>query len=134
MPLLENELARREGSAVDVRARPLRVRWNFDDLATTDQHDLRCGFAASVQAVQDPLDRRMLAEVLLAGREVVTAADLVNHFNSALTSAAAKVAARFPIAAWIEADEKRPRRDDRRSYVGGQADCFRLRSRAAFAL
>src|SRR5277367_931757 len=61
MPLQENELARREGTAVLVRAQPLRVRWEMNGLSTSDGNDLRCTFTASVQAVDDALDRRMFA-------------------------------------------------------------------------
>ncbi len=105
MPLQENELARREGGTVALRARPLRVRWDLGGLSTADGRDLRCTFVASVRAVPDPLDRRMLAEVLLAGRDAISADDVRAHFSAPLAAAAAKAASRFAASAWTEGDE-----------------------------
>ncbi len=104
MPLQENELARREGSAVTVRAQPLRVRWELAGLSTLDQNDLRCRFVASLGAVDNALDRRMFTEVLLAGRNAVTEQDLSAHFAPALQAAASKIAAQFAAGSWVEGD------------------------------
>lgn len=104
MPLQENELARREGSAVAVRAQPLRVRWELNGLSTSDQNDLRCTIVASLQAVDNALDRRMFAEVLLAWRNVVTDQDLSAHFAPALQAAASKIAAQSTAGSWVEGE------------------------------
>lgn len=104
MPLQENELARREGTAVVVRALPLRVRWELDGLSTSDDNDLRCTFVASIGAVENALDRRMFVEVLLAGRNTVTGQDLSAHFAHALQAAASRAAAQSSAAAWVDGD------------------------------
>src|SRR5438105_3243700 len=68
MPLLHNELARWKNGQLELRPQPLRVKWVFEDLVTSDGHGLRCTFTCSVQGLADPTERRMLQEVLLAGR------------------------------------------------------------------
>ena len=75
MPLLENELAHRDGNGLELRAQPLRVRWVLEGLSTADDHDLRCAFTASVRALADPIERRTLGEVLLGTRSRLTAND-----------------------------------------------------------
>jgi hypothetical protein len=101
MALLENELARREGAAVALREGALRVRWTFDGLRSSDGHDLSCTFAASVQAIPDKVERRMLAEVLLADRPAATSQDVAEHFQRALQTAAAGAAQHLTATALV---------------------------------
>jgi hypothetical protein len=92
MPLLlsENELARRDSNArLELRPQPLRVRWAFEGMVSSDGHDVRCAFEASVRALPDPTERRMLEEVLLDGRHALTADDVAAHFHRALRVAVA---------------------------------------------
>src|SRR5665213_1485624 len=110
MPLRENELARRSDAGLDVRLLPLRVRWEFPDLVTGDGHELRCVFTASVRALPDRAERRMLEELLfLDGRSAVFAEDVARHFMLALRGAATRIAQSHAAREWIESDE--PRRE-----------------------
>src|SRR3954467_3500686 len=63
MPLMEQELARRSNGRLELRPEPVRVRWTFDELVTSDQHDARCTFECSVRAVDDATERRLPQEV-----------------------------------------------------------------------
>src|SRR5712671_5469054 len=95
MSLLDNELARRNGSSgpgLLLRPMPVRVRWAFADLTTADGHDLRCAFTASVRALPDPIEQRMLAEVLLGGKTSLRADDVAAHFAPTLKAAAVTTA------------------------------------------
>jgi hypothetical protein len=104
MPLLENQLARREKDALVLRPEPLRLRWEFNDLVAADGHELRAAFSASVRAVPDRTERRMLQEVLLDGRSTVSGDDVVAHFSSALRASAARVAQLHPASEWLGSD------------------------------
>lgn len=101
MPLLDNELAHRDGNGLELRPQPLRVRWVLDGLATADDHDLRCAFTASVRALSDPIERRTLGEVLLGSRSRLTADDVSEHFAPTLRSAAAAAAKVRGVEAWL---------------------------------
>lgn len=93
MSLLEHELARRsdDGSTLELRSRPLRVRWTFDHLVTSDGHRIRCDFECSVRALEDPTEQKMLREVLLDGRGVLTGDEVAAHFQDTLRNAATGV-------------------------------------------
>src|SRR5687768_3966517 len=88
MQLLEHELARRSNGRLELREQPLRVRWTFDQLVTSDGHAARCAFECSVRALPDPTERRMLQEVLLDGRQTLTADEVSAHFHRQLRTAA----------------------------------------------
>ncbi|MDB5301383.1 MAG: hypothetical protein JWO87_3046 [Phycisphaerales bacterium] len=104
MPLLENQLARRDKDALELRPEPLRLRWEFNDLVAADGHELRAVFSGSVRAVPDRTERRMLQEVLLDGRSAVSGDDVVAHFSSALRASAARVAQIHSAADWLGND------------------------------
>ena len=109
MPLLmNNELARRENGKVEVRGGPVRVRWNLDDLVTSDGHKLHCAFTCSATALGDATERRMLEEVFLGRGQAVTTDAVVAHFAPALRAAAGKVAGKHTAAEWVEGDLKQP--------------------------
>jgi hypothetical protein len=80
------------------------VRWELLDVSSADGHTLSVGFACSIRAVPDRIERRMLEEVLLGNRSAVTADDVAAHFQPALRSAAAKIARQHPASNWM-ADE-----------------------------
>ena len=81
----DNAIARRTGTGeLALRPEPLRVSWTFAGLVTADGHDARCTFACSVRAVDDPTERRMLRELLLDGRQHLTADDVSAHFHQTL--------------------------------------------------
>jgi hypothetical protein len=109
MPLLmNNELARRENGKVELRSGPVRVRWNLDDLVTSDGHKLHCAFTCSATALGDATERRMLEEVFLGRGQAVTTDAVVAHFAPALRAAAGKVAGKHTAAEWVEGDLKQP--------------------------
>src|SRR4051812_983986 len=96
--LADNELARRTGGRLELRPEPLRVRWTFDQLVTSDGHDALCTFECSVRAVDHPTERRMLQEVLLNGHAAITAEQVADHFERGLHDALSKLLDATPIA------------------------------------
>jgi len=105
MPLLPNELARRENGRLELRSGPVRVRWNLDDLVTADGHRLHCTFTCSVAALSAPAEWKMLEEVFLAKAMGVTTEDVVRHFAPGFRSAAAGVAREFRAEAFSKGDK-----------------------------
>lgn len=103
MSLRDNELARRQEGKLELRPQPLRVRWNFNELVTSDGHELRATFTCSARALPDPTERRMFEEVLLGSRYSFTDEDLAAHFERTLGTAAAKAAERRTAAEWSDA-------------------------------
>ena len=118
IPMLENELARRDpsagafgpaaASALQLRPQPLRARWVIDELFAADQNNLRCTFSCSVRALPDPTERRMLAEVLLGPRRSLTVADVVAHFAPTLRNAAGDQAGLKGVEVWLSPEGKLP--------------------------
>jgi hypothetical protein len=108
MPLLAaNEFARRgETGRLEVRPGPMRVRWNLDDLVTADGHKLHCAFTASVTALSEPSERRMLEEVFLHRGRAVTAEAVIAHFLPGLRAAAGQIASKHSAAEWVDGDLK----------------------------
>jgi hypothetical protein len=104
MPLQTNELARLESGALLVREQPLHVRWSLARLSTADSHELTCTFTASVVAVQENIERRMLAEVLLANRQILTPDDIAAHFLPQLQAAATELVAKTPVEVLLVPD------------------------------
>jgi hypothetical protein len=100
MSLRDNELARRQEGRLELRPQPLRVRWTFNELLTSDGHELRAAFTCSARALPDPTERRMLEEVLLGARYSITDEDLAAHFERALSAASAKSAEKHTAAEW----------------------------------
>jgi hypothetical protein len=100
MSLRDNEIARRQEGKVELRTQPLRVRWVFDDLLTSDGHELRTSFTCSARALPDSTERRMLEEVLLGSRYALTDEDVAAHFELGLSAAAAKAAEKHTAAEW----------------------------------
>jgi hypothetical protein len=107
MPLLNNEIARRENGRVQLRPGPMRLRWNLDDLVTADGHRLHCAFTCSVAALSDAAERRMLEEVFLGRGHTVTADTVVAHFAPGLRGVAGKLAGQHTAAEWVEQDALR---------------------------
>src|SRR3954471_4520601 len=105
MPLLHNEIARRDNGRLELRPAPVRVRWNLDDLVTSDGHRLHCAFTCSVAALPDASEKRMLEEVFLNRAHAVTTQAVVAHFTPGLKSAVSKLAGKHSAAEWVESDE-----------------------------
>ncbi len=107
MPLSNSELARLQGSELELRNTPLRLNWEFSDLSANDGHGLSVTFACSVRPLSDPIERRMLQEVLLQGRRSVSANEVIFHFAPSLRAAAAKIAPQHGALQWLEEDSAR---------------------------
>jgi len=104
--LLPNELARSSNGRVELRTEPLRVRWALSDLVTADGHKLRGAFMCSVRAVNEPAERKVLAEVFLSRKATANADDVVAHFAPTIQIAAANTAGTKNVADWL-ADESK---------------------------
>src|SRR3954468_13438818 len=104
MPLLHNEIAHRDNGRLELRPAPVRVRWNLDDLVTSDGHKLHCAFTCSVAALSDASQKRMLEEVFLNRARAVPTKAVAAHFTPALKAALAKLAPKPTAAEWVEAD------------------------------
>jgi hypothetical protein len=104
MPLLDNELARREGSHIAASTRPMRISCELSDLPAADGFGLRCKFTASVRVGPTAADRVMLAEVLLADRTSITTLQVSEYFAAALAAHSGRVAAEHESAYWLGAE------------------------------
>src|SRR4051812_37807375 len=102
MTLLHNELARRDNGRLELRPAPVRVRWNLDDLVTSDGHKLHCAFTCSVAALSAPSEKRMLEEVFLTRAHAVTTQAVAAHFTPGLKAALAKLAGKHTATEWVE--------------------------------
>lgn len=91
VPLLPNEMARKEGPGFQVRSGPLRLQWVFDDLASSDGHRVRCTFVCSMTVVNEPSELKMLEEVFMARAGSVKADAVIAHFTPAFHGAAARI-------------------------------------------
>jgi hypothetical protein len=111
MPLKENELARRDGSAIECRPDAVRLSWQFTDLAAEDAHALDCHFGCSLRIADSAADRRMFFELFLSDCDAVAIAKIASHFARALQSAASAAALQCKAAdvigsspqSWIDA-------------------------------
>ncbi|MGE5608648.1 MAG: hypothetical protein ACM359_05315 [Bacillota bacterium] len=106
MALYSTELARREGEQIELRAEALRANWIFDDLVSADGHTLRVVFTCSIKALDEPAERKMLAEVFLAKTSVLTTEAVVSQFQAVLRAAAVAAAQKRAAAEWLEGDRK----------------------------
>ena len=83
---------RRNGGQIELRARPLRVSWELSNLATSDGHTVHAFFSCTVRALSGANEQKMLDEVFLSSRSVLTAVDIANHFERALRAVASQQA------------------------------------------
>jgi hypothetical protein len=88
--LNDGELARRNGGQIELRAAPLRVSWELSNLATSDGHTVHAYFACTVRALSGANEQKMLDEVFLSSRSVLTTVDIANHFERALRAVASQ--------------------------------------------
>lgn len=117
MTLASRQIAILDNGKLILRDTPLRLRWTFDSLVTSDQHGLRCAFEASVRAVDQSTDRQMLQEVFLAAEPALSADQVVRHFEPALRRAAASLADEHPADEWIDGKHTAPLIDALKSAV-----------------
>src|SRR5262249_7366928 len=88
---LSNPVARGNESRVFVSEAPLRVRWRFEDLVTSDGHRLTLAFSCSLRALPEAAERKLFGETFAAGFGSTTSEDVANHFAPALRAAAANL-------------------------------------------
>src|SRR5947209_661662 len=96
---LANPIARKNDGRVEVNDAPVRVRWSFDDLVTSDGHRLTATFACSLRALPEPAERKLFEENFLTNSTAAGVDDVTNHFSPALRSAAAALVNRQPAEA-----------------------------------
>src|SRR5439155_14905077 len=101
MPLVENEFARRDVAGVETRPEA-RLTWSLDDLTTSDSHRLRVRFGCGARLADSSADRRMFAQVMLAGGASVSIDEIEERFAPALKSAAVTCAAQATAVEWAE--------------------------------
>jgi hypothetical protein len=90
--------ARRNGSVLELRSGPVRLRWELDGLLCSDGHSLRLTFAAAVGPLDAPTERKMLQESLLADRAQIGSRDVVAYFQPSLREAAERYASTRPVS------------------------------------
>ena len=89
MPLQSTELARREAGKLELRPGPVRVRWRFDDLISSDGHQLRVSAGCSMRALPESAEQQLLQEVFLTNTASVTAERVAAYFHDTLRTAVA---------------------------------------------
>jgi len=104
MTLLENEFARRDPQGVELRPAPARLAWRLDGLSSSDHHELRVRFVASVQVPDNATDRRVFVEVILNKLGPVTMDTVAKHFQAALFAAAQDLLREKPAEEWLDPD------------------------------
>src|ERR1051326_8374203 len=104
MALKERELARRTETGLELRDEPLRLRFRVDQLPCADAHLLRVNFACSITALNAPIEQQALIETFLTDHPVVTAEQLVSHFQPAMTAALTKLTPTRPAEEWLAGD------------------------------
>jgi hypothetical protein len=70
----------------EISTRPRRIRWSIADLLTSDGHRISAGFVCGVAVVDEPAERKLLAEVF-ANPQSLTAEAVIAHFLPSLQSA-----------------------------------------------
>jgi hypothetical protein len=83
------DFARRIDGRLIIHPTPVRVRWSFDDLVTSDGHRLTAIFSASLRALPDAAEQKLFEETFLSGASSVSTDEVTAHFAPALRSAAA---------------------------------------------
>src|SRR5256885_16885975 len=108
MKWLDATLARRASlaSEVEVRPDPLRVQWRLTNLRASDDHQIDLTFACAVRALDDSIERKMLAETLMAGRGSVGTEEIAAHFSPALREAATRAIEAHPAEQWLADADK----------------------------
>jgi hypothetical protein len=92
VPLQPSELARSTNGQMQFRPEPMRLRWTLTNLIASDGHKLQGTFACSVRPLTEPAERKVFAEVFLAGKPSVRGEDVVAHFTPTLNAVAANTA------------------------------------------
>jgi len=101
MSMSQTEIARRDGGQIVVRPSAVRMGWELSDLTTSDGFAARAALRASVRAVGDAAENRLLEEAFLSRSSIAFDADVAAHFSPALQSSARQFAAASEIAALL---------------------------------
>ena len=97
------EIARRdERGDVVVRVGAQRCRLRLSGLETSNQHAVDLTFSFSVEALDQPAERAMLAETFLTDRDVLLSSDVAAYFTTPLRETAAKRIAGQPVEYWLD--------------------------------
>lgn len=99
--LTGRDIARRIEGATAVRTAPLRSRVQLTGLASSDDHLIELAFTCGIAALDSAVERQMLSEAFLSGRDAVSADEVLAHFSLALRDAAARAIAQQPAEHWL---------------------------------
>jgi hypothetical protein len=105
--LQDSEIARRIDGSIQIRPSGLRLRWELNELVTSDGHTARGIFAATVRALPEANELKMLEEAFLSGGSVASGADVVRHFAGAISMAARKYARECDAESLVNDDKRR---------------------------
>ncbi|HEX3356575.1 MAG TPA: hypothetical protein VHS31_06295 [Tepidisphaeraceae bacterium] len=106
MVLASNEFARRADGAVEIDPQPLRLSWPLMGLISADAHTLAGRLTVSARLADDPTDRKMFAEVMLAGKMSLTVGDVAEHFAVAIRNAAGSIASKHSAEQWLSGERR----------------------------
>jgi hypothetical protein len=94
MAMSPTEIARRVGGIVELRATPLRVRWELGEASARDGHVVTVVASAMVSAVDSRADRQMLIDALLTERDAATSQDVAEYLGPSLRDTAQRSCAK----------------------------------------
>ena len=83
----DDVFAKRTQTVIQV-AGAQRLRWELSELTTCDGHTARGAFMATVRALPEENELRMLEEALLGTKSAVTSGDVIDYFATAILAAA----------------------------------------------
>jgi hypothetical protein len=114
----DDVFAKRTQTVIQV-AGAQRLRWELSELTTSDGHTARGAFMATVRALPEENELRMLEEALLGTKSAVTSGDVIDYFATAILAAARKFSTGWEAKALLAEDGRRKLLDAVLESAGG---------------